>query len=185
MPENDIHVVAVFIGVILLFYTEGLPPFMGLLFFMFGAIIASFKRLGFVYGLSPDLDSIGIIKKLTGHRSIIFHSPLIPVIILKFSGINFACEGVWESRILEIMIYGLCFGWLIHIIADGIQSIEWWDVPFRNTKRTTRLIIGVICVSLTLATLLSVYFINSQYLQFSVLPEILNFFRNLILYRIL
>jgi hypothetical protein len=80
------------------------------------------------------------------------------------------------------MIYGLCFGWLIHIIADGIQSIEWWDVPFKNTKRITRIILGVICVLLTLATLLSVYFINSPYLQFSILPEILNFFRNAILY---
>ncbi|ODS35282.1 MAG: hypothetical protein A7315_14825 [Candidatus Altiarchaeales archaeon WOR_SM1_79] len=181
MPNNDIHMLAVFAGSILLFYTDGLPPFLSLLCFICGAVVASFKRMGKVYGLSPDLDSFGIIKRLFAHRSIIFHSPIIPIIILNIADISFNCIDIWKSDPVQILIYGFCFGWLIHIIADGIQSMEWWDIPLKNTKKNTRLALGVICFIFTFITLLSIYFIDSGYLQIPILHDALVFFRNFIL----
>lgn len=181
MPNNDTHILAAFAGVILLFYTEGLPPFLFLLFFMFGAVIASFKKIGKIYGISPDLDNFGIIKKLVGHRSIVFHSPIVPIIILKFSGIDFACAYMWECNLTSALIYGFCFGWLVHVIADGIQNMGWWDIPLKNTKKGTRLTLGIICFISALITLGAVYFINSGYLQIPGLHELLIYFRNFIL----
>jgi hypothetical protein len=181
MPENDIHVLAAFIGVVALVYTNGLPEFSFLIFFILGAMIASFKKIGKIYGLSPDLDNFGIIKQLFGHRSIVFHSPLLPVIILNLLGIDFLCNDPWGSDIYSALAYGFCFGWLMHVTADGIQSIWLWNIPFRNAKKTTRLILGIICLMLTLITLLSVFFISSGYLKIPILQETLVFFRNFIL----
>ena len=160
MPNNDIHIFAVFVGIILLIYTDGRPQFLFLLFFMFGAVISSFKKFGKIYGLSPDMDNFGIIKKLFAHRSIVFHSPVVPIIVLNLSGIDFTCNDVWESDLVSVLIYGFCFGWLIHIIADGIQTLQWWDIPLKNTKKNTRLTLGIICFTFTLITLLSIYFIT-------------------------
>jgi membrane-bound metal-dependent hydrolase YbcI (DUF457 family) len=112
--------------------------------------------------ISPDIDTYPIIRHIVAHRSIFFHSPLVPYILLNFVEIeNPAYTILLGGDLLAALIFGFVFGWCVHIFADAltISGIRWWDIPGSDTSATVRILAGLTCVAATIFFFVS-YFIG-------------------------
>ncbi len=120
--------------------------------FIFTAVSLFVSRIAFI---SPDVDSSRYMRDLVGHRSIFFHSPLIPALAVYGKTTGSLLNSLADSK--SAVIFGFAFAWYIHILADGISPAA-WDLPTPNTPGWMRTLTGLICVVST------AYFFSQQFL---------------------
>lgn len=120
--------------------------------FIFTALSLFVSRIAMI---SPDMDSNRYIRELVGHRSIFFHSPLIPALVVYRYSLGSFLSSLSDSGAAGI--FGFAFAWYVHILADGI-SPGGWDLPTPNTPGWLRNLTGLICV------LSTAYFFTKQFL---------------------
>lgn len=101
--------------------------------------------------ISPDFDAYPLPRRILGHRSIVFHSPLMPYLLLSHLNINYmtAHVALLNGDFLFSLVFGFIFGWCVHIFADFLNPAG-WDLPTPNTPQWIRVITGIFCFLLTI-----------------------------------
>ena len=106
------------------------------------------------FSLSPDLDKyVEKNTKFLGHRSWLLHSPIMPIVLIQAVNVFFGPVETSNSLFLAL-VWGIVFGWLLHVIIDMEYPEEW-----REGKE-----VGWISGGTSLALLVYLLFVNPFWL---------------------
>ena len=109
-----------------LLYLSRFDPFFGTVFIL-GVLlgIANGDGPGRSFNLSPDVDKyLNKQFNILGPRSWIFHSPVVPLVIISLKN-QFLSEFNLAFPLVDALLWGFVFGYLLHVIQDAEHPDEW------------------------------------------------------------
>ncbi|HIH17034.1 MAG TPA: hypothetical protein HA252_06535 [Candidatus Diapherotrites archaeon] len=158
MGNHPDHVVA---GLVVglgywLVYLSRFDPLLGLVFLASVFLgVANGDGPGQTFNVSPDMDKY--LKKnlnVLGPRSWIFHSPIVPIVLLSVKN-QFLAETNLSLPIVDAAIWGFVLGYLLHVIQDGEHPEDWEGGAW----------VGYLSAGLSLAVLVYLFFVNPFWIK--------------------